>query len=354
MTDNYCWSVSAGRWMGVPVRIHMLTFLFLAVIFGVEWHYRHAFNGLLIGTGTVTTFVVMISILFHELAHVFAATNLGGHVNNIILTPWGGNSDLAVPDSHRSRAIVYFAGPFASGMICAICSVLLVQAGRVEFAELVNPLHPHRFQSNDGGASALMIIAWCNFQLAIVNMIPCFPFDGSALMRSLIGWINPELPRLRSESTIMVIGHAVAFTMIGMAWIIKDYDTGAIQPAWFLLILGGIALFFAARYSFHIETTNSDVDWDELDDLEYESMYNETSFFESVGDEDKTYSQWLQEKQLARQAEDERIEKEEERRADEILEKLHADGIAAITEEEKSLLHRVSERIRKRREQGVQ
>ena len=122
-----------------------------------------------------------------------------------------------------------------------------------------------------------------------------------------------------------------------------------------ILLIFGIVLIFAARHSLHVETQVVNTDWDEMEDMEYESLYNETSFFDfSNEDNDNTaYSQWLNEKQEARREDELRKEKEEDRRADEILQKLHGDGIKSLTEEEKSILDRVSERIRRQRQQGV-
>jgi Na+-translocating ferredoxin:NAD+ oxidoreductase RnfC subunit len=47
------------------------------------------------------------------------------------------------------------------------------------------------------------------------------------------------------------------------------------------------------------------------------------------------------------------MEADEERQADEILEKLHESGITGLTEDEKLILDRFSERLRRRRQSGV-
>ena len=153
----------------------------------------------------------------------------------------------------------------------------------------------------------------------------------------------------------MVIGHAVGLTLIFASWLFRDYNPGPIRPAWLLLVLAGITLLFAARYSFCIQTSNGDDEWDELDDMEYDSLYDETSLFDFYEDEEsENYSQWLTEKlESRREEQEERIERREDEQADEILEKLHRNGIGSISDEEKSLLHRVSARIRRRRQSGV-
>ena len=36
MAEDQVWSISVGRWFGVPVRIHVSLLLFIAMIFGVN------------------------------------------------------------------------------------------------------------------------------------------------------------------------------------------------------------------------------------------------------------------------------------------------------------------------------
>ena len=60
---------------------------------------------------------------------------------------------------------------------------------------------------------------------------------------------------------------------------------------------------------------------------------------------------------MEKQEERERKERDTERRekelADEILKKLHSDGIESLSEDEKEILNRVSARLRRNRETGT-
>ena len=158
MMDNISWSASAGRWMGIPVRIHLLLFLFIALIFGIQTNYP---NQSVLGTAFVTALCVVVCILMHELAHVFALTNLGGLVNNIVLTPWGGNSDFSLPEDSRGQAIVHLAGPFFNGCMFALGAGLLLQAEtNVTISDLMNPFAPIPFNINNWEVSLLKIASW--------------------------------------------------------------------------------------------------------------------------------------------------------------------------------------------------
>jgi Zn-dependent protease len=355
MTDNFSWSANAGRWMGIPVRVHLFLILFVTAIFGIELSLSSSTTQIGVGTGIVTVAIIFVSILIHELAHIFAISNLGGHVNNVVLMPWGGNSDFVVPESKQAQAAIFSAGPFVNAAIFALGATLLLQAGAADWTQLTNPFRPNQFEIGQWHVSLIKIVTWTNFQLLLVNLIPCFPFDGAPVVRSLVSAMNPDLPKMRLESAIMVMGHAVAFTLIGLAWLVRDYSPGPIQPAWLFMLLGGITLLFAARLSFHNETQVNDSAWDDLGESEYDSFYEDSPFFDFPSDHENTaYSQWLTEKQQTRLQEELRREEEEDRQADEILKKLHGDGLASLSEEERNILNRVSARLRRQRQQGVQ
>lgn len=354
MAEGQVWSISAGRWFGVPVRIHVSLLLFIAMIFGVEWHFRDLVQPVFVGTGVVTALVLICSVLVHEFAHLFAIANLGGHCNGMLLTPWGGNSDNTVPEDGHSRAIIHMAGPFVSGVIFLFGAAVLVRHANVSLESMINPLRPHGFRFSDWERTSLEIITWVNFQILVVNLLPCFPFDAAGAMRGLIEALKLDVPRHRIESAVMAIGHGLAFTMLGMAWLLRGYDGGEIQPAWFVLLVGGITLIFTARYSFARETAYDESDWDELEGAEYDSMYEDGDFFHfDETDDSGSYSQWLLEKQHARESSEQELEADEERLADEVLGKLHESGITGLTDDEKRILDRFSERLRRRRQSGV-
>ncbi len=351
MSDHMSWSASVGRWMGIPVRVHCLFFLFIAAIFAVQTNYTSPNT---IGTAVATSLCLVVCVLLHEFAHIFALTNLGGNVNNIVFTPWGGNSDYSLPETARGKTIVHLAGPFFSGCLFALGASLLVQTDQAKLHELIVPFRPLAFEFKAYEVSIVKIATWINFQLMVLNLIPCFPFDGSGAMRALIGKISDGASAVRRESTLLVIGQATGLTLIGCGWFLSGYDEGPVRPIWFLFATGGIAMLFSARFDYFRQLTLMDEQWDDDEDPNYDAIYGDASFFDFPDDEQDNYSQWLVEKQEER----ERMEREHEDReakvADEILKKLHKDGIESLSDEEKSILNRVSARIRsRRRQQGV-
>ena len=71
-------------------------------------------------------------------------------------------------------------------------------------------------------------------------------------------------------------------------------------------------LMFAARYSYFLQTAGGEERWEELDDLDYGSIYGDSSFFDFNEEEDSGYSQWLQEKQEERERKEQETEQREQ------------------------------------------
>lgn len=354
MNQNLSWSLSLGKWVGVPVRIHAFLVLFVVLIFGIDFNSIGPTSALL-STALVTSGVLVLSLVVHELAHVFALHNVGGQINSVTLMPWGGNSDFEYPAQRSLRLISILAGPFVNFAICLFGAALLIHSSDENLISIIHPFRPHHFLTADPATSLVQIVTWINFQLMLTNLLPCFPFDGAQILRTIFQSLNPSLPQYRIESAIRVSGTAVALTMMGFAWLMKDIQVGPVQPTWAVWLVGGIALYFAARHSFFVHTEQDIAPWEEAKAtaLASESMTDSGSFYMFGESEDPEYSKWLVEKQEERIRDELHTEQQEIEMADEILEKLHRDGIEAISNEERRLLQRVSERLRRKRKMDV-
>ncbi len=333
----------------------MLLLLFLAVIFCVDFNSPTSAGNAILSTAMVTAAVLIGSIIVHELAHVFAIHNLGGSVSSVLFMPWGGNSTFQYPEQKSAKLIAILAGPFVNFAIFMFGTILLLQSTEVSFKEIIHPFRPHIFLTSDVPTSLILIGTWINFQLLLANLIPCFPFDGANALRTVFAFFYDKVPQYRIESAIRVSGTAVAFTLIGFAWVLRGYQTGPIEPIWFVLLVGGISLYFAAGYAFDVETCDISEEWDESHTaLGLSDAFSDTPSFFMFGDtEDPEYSKWLVEKQEARIRDEMQHEQQEIELADEVLEKLHQSGIESLTSDEKMLLQRVSERLRRKRKLDV-
>ncbi len=351
MTDRFSWTASFGRWWGVALQVHLFFLLFAAVVFCVEWHYLQV-PGRIAGTALVTVLVVLGMAILHELAHAFAAVTLGGRLRELVITPWGGQSDLLMPLLPREQVLVHAAGPFLNAAVFAVGALLLTTTGQESFWRLIHPLHPFPLQAGMVELSLLKIVTWVNFQMLVVNLIPAFPFDASRVIRSTVLSYNSRTPALNLENAILGMGIASGLLMFLFAWICRDMNYGEIRPTWFVLVVTGLLLIFAARYGYHMKVVENRRELQMLDNyISYDVMEEE---FESTEpwlnefDED-AIADWLHDQQPRRENAERSVAIDEETRLDAILKKVHEDGAEALSEEEKEFMNRISQQYRRRR-----
>ena len=361
MNENNSWSAGIGRWVGVQVNIHVIFFLVVAFIFAIQWQHAHSLSHDQMGTALVTSLVLLFSVVAHEVGHMFSLMNLGGRVKQVVLTPWGGNSDIELPENPWAQLIITASGPFVNLAIFMFSAALLLQTNMGSLEDIINVLRPHSFNTSAGAVSLFKIAAWVNFYLFAINLIPCFPFDGAQLVRSSLELMGLNVSKLRSECAIMVLGNGAAMGIVGLAFFLLDFSHGPVRPMWFFVMSAGIILYFASRYSFEVESKKalasySKQEWD------FDKLASDAAFYgvsddyhsgldDPSGEDMISQSQWMTEKQEARQRELVEQEFQEDRKADEILQKLHISGMGmdGLNAEERAILNRVSDRLRRRR-----
>ena len=368
MPEKYSWSIGIGRWLGVPVRIHLILIILCVAALALEVNLLLAGYQIDSGTAIVTILVLFCSLAVHELGHWVVLNLFGRQPETVVLMPWGGISGIDVDLPTKSRIAVNLAGPLMNGVVFSMAALFLTSSGHLAVQEIINPFRPFEFDSSGKYISLMMIVAWVNFQLMIVNFLPSFPFDGGAILRSIAHHLGRGDTNIRIEATVMFIGFATGFALIGISFFLRDMGLGPVNLGWIGLLLAGIILCFCARASFYhnISLHHSDRDSEAMEmasilaaaeGLESRLMddfsdYEDFDF--SDKDENLIYSRWLQEKQEERHQELLDKEAEEDQQADEILGKLHHHGFESLTSKEREILDRVSARMRRRRQQGVQ
>jgi hypothetical protein len=166
-----------GHILGVAWRIHWL-FWPVAVILGLP-----LIQASDQGIGWKMEFMliwvacVLVSIMLHELGHVWAGMCFGRR-SHIVLYSFGGLAIGAseVPRSWQ-RIIVYLAGP---GAQFALCGVLKLALWRFP---------PERWQLT--AELAVQSIFWINLVWAALNLLPIFPLDGGQVSLEVWNWFTP-------------------------------------------------------------------------------------------------------------------------------------------------------------------
>jgi Zn-dependent protease len=128
------------------------------------------------GSGIILNFLLLGSILIHEVAHSLWALRMGLQVKSITLFMLGAISEISEPTGRDLREVpLALVGPLASFLLAFICFGAL--RVRVEDAS--------SFPNQD----LIFLLHWlgrANLVLGIFNLLPAFPLDGGRALRALL------------------------------------------------------------------------------------------------------------------------------------------------------------------------
>jgi Zn-dependent protease len=235
------------RMFGVDVRVHPLFWLVSAVL---GWnHYTHPIlggNGLLdLGLWVVCVFV---SILLHELGHVFMGRRFGSD-GHIVLYSMGG---LAIGSSgvplRWQRIAVFAAGP---GIQLLLWAALWLLTSRPASPIRLEPLTPMWL--------LVIMLLTINLWWALLNLLPVWPLDGGQICREVCVAISPRRGVVISLWISLVVSAVIALNSLLAA---NDqphipYLTGG----WFTVIM--FALFAVSSYQALEEERKQERFWDD-------------------------------------------------------------------------------------------
>ena len=116
---------------------------------------------------------LLMSIIFHEMAHSLVARHYGLPIRGITLFIFGGVAEMtAEPNRPRDELLMAAAGPAASLLLAAMCYALLVGVAAWGAPAIV--------------AGVVWYLALINFVLALFNLVPAFPLDGGRILRAAL------------------------------------------------------------------------------------------------------------------------------------------------------------------------
>ena len=214
--------------------------------------------------------VILFAISFHESAHAWTALKLGDttardlgrislnpirHIDPVgsILVPallyffsgliFGAAKPTPV-DLRRTKnprmanLLVSAAGPVSNFLLAGIGIVLLRVIGAVDpaaMADLVDALRGNRFAAGTLAPLAyiLYVFSMVNVMLAVFNLLPIPPLDGSGVVVSLVG-----APAARLYATIAPFGFMILILLIATPVLGNIFRP--IQVAVLRLIFGGL------------------------------------------------------------------------------------------------------------------
>jgi Zn-dependent protease len=359
MHDPFAWSLNVGRLFGVQVRIHWLfPFVVIGSILHIALYKPHPGyevpNGIWIDA-CIYMLILFFSVLFHELGHCFAARACGGEAREVLLWPLGGLANVDVPNRPSAHFWTAAAGPITNLFLCLLSGLALAFVAEYALQPTFNPM-PTAFPWRDmegkvelyswGGEKLLFSsyslvvwlarIFWVNWFLALLNLILVgFPLDGGRMLQAAL-W--PSLGYRQSMLTAVFAGFAIA--LVVALYAIVQNTTLALCLALFiyvtchrqmiLLETGGEEGIFG--YDFSQGYTSL-----ERDQIQAPAR-------PKVG----WWKRWMQQRAARKMQKEIERRDAEEKRMDELLEKITQHGRSSLTDEEERFLKRVGDRFKNR------
>lgn len=331
----FSWSLSAGTWFATNVRVSIWTPLLAVLLM-----YRLGPQ-----PGLIAALIVLASLLLHEFAHIFCARATGGYGDEIIISPLGGVALVQSGGTFWSRLIVPAGGPIVNLAVCiGLVPVLLGQDLPLSgIRTLMNPL-------NYGGEEGILspelpemttqLAFIVNWLLVLINLIPVHPLDGGRMLQAVL---TEQYGGQSSNHIYLRIG-----TIAGMLFVFAGLMLGSAPVA----VIGTFVLVMNLEETYRMRSADS------YDDsfMGYDFSQGYTSL--ERGSDDETgreakpgmIASWRQKRREQRE-EAERIRAEEDaKQVDEILERLNDVGYDALTDAEKRVLKRASNRYKNRQD----
>jgi Zn-dependent protease/CBS domain-containing protein len=228
-------SLSLGKILGIPIRLHFTWFLIAALI---TWslavgYFPQANPGwdplTYLIVGAVASLLFFASVLLHELGHSILALREGVPVKSITLFIFGGVAQIGQePPTAGAEFRIAIAGPLTSLGLAALFNGL----GAVlnEYAVVAAPF---------------AYLGSINLLLAVFNMIPGFPLDGGRVLRAALWHFGGGYQKATRWAARA--GQTVAFGFIGLG-VLQFFFGGATNGLWLAFI--GWYLNGAARSSY--------------------------------------------------------------------------------------------------------
>jgi stage IV sporulation protein FB len=360
MRDPFAWSWPLLRLFGIQVKVNILfPFFALALVLREACRDKpEVVPGAWIDAAMVIG-LLFFSVLVHEFGHCFAARRVGGDATEVVLWPLGGLANVDLPHQPRAHFLTAAAGPAANVLLGAAALVALQfvhpdgAGGRLQpswnpfyyTARETNGLVPlHTWSgalvhvSPYSSAAVLAWLVWVNYFAFVFNILLVgFPMDAGRMLQSVVWSIwgyrqGMFVAIFWGYITMLGVGlySVVRQEMIALCLALFIYRTCTMQ--WIILETGGEDSPFGYDFS-----------------QGYTSLERDLPSTAPARPRRMSWWQRYQKNRTAKRRERQEAERvSDERRMDELLEKVQREGITALTDEERRFMKRVSDRYRNR------
>jgi Zn-dependent protease len=219
--------IPLGKVLNIPVNVDyswFLIFILLTWSLAINYYpseFQHWPTAWYWVLGAITTIMLFVSVLLHELGHSIVALRYKIPVRNITLFIFGGVAQItSEPPTAMSEFWIAIAGPVVSFLLAGVFALLEL---------VVSSLTP---------LFALMkYLAYINGTLGLFNLIPGFPLDGGRVFRAIVWGTSGNFRKATRISS--GVGRVIAylFILVGVYFIFSGNFAGGIWIAfigWFL------------------------------------------------------------------------------------------------------------------------
>jgi Zn-dependent protease len=194
---------------GIEIKMHItfpLVLVWAAIQFGFLSPSEFSVSGA--AFGVVVTLLLFVCVVIHELAHSLTAIRMGYPVQDIVLMPLGGVSQIErMPERPWEEFLMAIVGP-SSNIVIAVLLVLVTLPLPISVMSSLRKLALNPAALNWGDLLPYLILT--NVGLAIFNLIPAFPMDGGRVLRALLATV---LPQARATAVAVNVGQALAWML---------------------------------------------------------------------------------------------------------------------------------------------
>ncbi|HBO84059.1 MAG: hypothetical protein A2073_01740 [Deltaproteobacteria bacterium GWC2_42_11] len=201
------------RILGIQISLDITWFvIFSLVVWSLAvgyfpMHYPGQGRMVYIILGIVSSVLLFVSVLFHELSHSYVANRLGLDIREITLFIFGGVARLTrEPDDPAVEFKVAIAGPISSIFLAALFWLLKNIIESVFTAPFIT--------------AVLDYLVLINIVLVVFNLIPGFPLDGGRVLRALWWWKTNDIRKATALTSSIGKGFAMLLIFFGIVQIL--------------------------------------------------------------------------------------------------------------------------------------
>lgn len=251
-------SIQIGRIYRIPIHLH---FTLIVVFVLIAWTLSTGFmpqqypdleSNSYWTMGVAGAFILIVSVLLHELSHSIMATRYGLHVRRITLFVFGGVAEIEEKDEeeetrkdYRHEFNIAVVGPITSFLIASIFALLWLAVGGTLSED-----------ARGGTPESLVIIEGIFLYSAIINallggfnLLPAFPMDGGRMLRAALTKYKKDYDK--ATRIAVRTGIAISYGMMGFGFL--TILGGSFVGGIWLILIGWFIQSGAQSYLSHHE-----------------------------------------------------------------------------------------------------